>query len=169
MSASKKQSNDGPSPNLNPRPRPTLSQVIKTCQGNPEIAAALAEIYRQADEQIAELDPSCPGCGTCCQFEKMGHLLYVSGIELAYLLETAPPLPAQAEIKLCPYQVSSSCKNRDGRPLGCRSYFCDKGLELPLQKIHEHFHWQVRNLHQKFQIDYYYCELTSSIHSLGSI
>ena len=160
MSVSDKQPNDGLGL------KPAISNALGACQTRPEITNALAKIYRQADEQIAELDPSCPGCGICCHFEKIGHLLYVSGIELAYMLKNAPPLPAQAAIKRCPYQVGPSCKNRTGRPLGCRSYFCNKELEQQLQNIHEKFHGQVRQLHLKFGIDYYYGELTSSIHGL---
>ncbi len=160
MTASDKQPNDGPGP------RASLSDTVHHCQGRPEITNALAEIYRQVDGQIAQLKPSCLGGGTCCKFDHAGHLLYLSGIELANLLKIAPPLPGQAEIKRCPYQVGPKCTNRQGRPLGCRTYFCDKLLEQPLRKIHEQFHRQVRSLHLKFGIDYYYCELTSSIHGL---
>ncbi len=160
MNALDRQSNDGPDGSSGPA---ELSEIVRTCQGTPEFAESLAELYRQADRQIAQLNPSCNGGGECCKFDQAGHLLYLSGIELAYLLEIEPPLPAQAKIKLCPYQIGPKCTARQRRPLGCRTFFCEKALDEPLRAIHEQFHEKLRNMHIQWGIDYFYSELTSSI------
>ena len=156
MSAAEKPSNDPTGP-------AGLADVIMACSRAPDALAELAQIYRTADAEVAELTPACRGCGECCNFPRAGHRLYVTGIELAYLLSSEPPQPDQANEGLCPYQRGTRCTTRDTRPLGCRMYFCDQDLPAPLQAIHERHHRQIRRLHERFGIDYLYCELTSSI------
>ena len=142
---------------------PGLVSVVRTCQRRPALLAELEQVYDQADKQIAKLAPSCRACGECCKFPQAGHRLYLTGMELAYLTIQEPASAEQAEIGLCPYQRGQQCTARKRRSLGCRTYFCDKHLSASLQSVHELGHEQVRDLHDKWGIDYLYAELTSSL------
>lgn len=50
------------------------------------IAAALEAIYAAAAAAIAARAPACWASGRCCNFDKAGHKLYVTGLETAYCL-----------------------------------------------------------------------------------
>ena len=49
-----------------------------------EVRTDLEVIYTSAAESIAARAPACWASGRCCNFEKSGHLLYVTGLETAY-------------------------------------------------------------------------------------
>ncbi len=109
----------GPPPALRPIP--------------PALVSAVAETYAHVDAALAPLANSCRACGTCCRFERGGPVLFASALELAYLFERAGappgdrrPQPAVPDAPwTCPYQDADRCRARDGRALGCRTYFCD--------------------------------------------
>ncbi|MDP6368526.1 MAG: YkgJ family cysteine cluster protein [Planctomycetota bacterium] len=107
---------------------------------------ALAQLYLDLDRQVAEHAPSCEMRGLCCRFEEVGHELFATGLEADYALNLHPtPGPPEAPGR-CPYHVAGRCTARGGRPLGCRTYFCDGATEAALATVHEDFLARIRAL-----------------------
>jgi Fe-S-cluster containining protein len=127
-----------------------------------DVAAALQDIYGRLAARIAERAPTCALSGRCCNFEAYGHRLYVTGVELAWVVERA----AAAQIKfeapapsgLCPFQVGKLCRAHAMRPLGCRVFFCQEGTQAWQQELHEGFLGELRALHDRFDLPYRYME-----------
>lgn len=122
----------------------------------------LAELYRELDAAIAQKGWSCRGCGDCCHFDAVDHILYASEMERRHLVATASPSPnpdgdAERISKglRCPYQENSRCLARDGRPLGCRLHFC----EVPnddVEAFYEQWHQRLKSLHEEAGIPWNY-------------
>jgi Fe-S-cluster containining protein len=109
--------------------------------------AALRLLYAEVEREIAARNPRCDLRGVCCDFEKTDHVLYATRLETDYAVAQAQALgpalaPAAAEApsarKLCPFWKAGRCTHREGRPLGCRIYFCDPGYDGP--PLYERFH-----------------------------
>lgn len=48
------------------------------------IRAELEAVYQRVADETRERRPLCVASGRCCNFEKFGHRLYVTGLEAAY-------------------------------------------------------------------------------------
>lgn len=59
-----------------------------------DVRAALLAIYDDCSAEIARRGPTCWTSGKCCNFRDYGHLLYVTGLETAYLVEGLSSAPA---------------------------------------------------------------------------
>ena len=86
-------------------------------------------LYAEADTAIAALGPVCALSGRCCRFHEADHTLFLSALEVDLLLADAPPPVRPLDSgATCPWQdAAGRCHARQGRPLGCRVYFCDPG------------------------------------------
>lgn len=145
----------------------------------PGVRAELEDVFGEAASAIRERGPSCWASGRCCNFEKTGHLLYVTGIEAAYTIArlrekaspSSPPMPTFGEPALrllvledakrrggCPFQVENLCGVHAIKPLGCRVYFCDRSAQQWQQELSERLIDRVRGLHERFGIAYRYGE-----------
>jgi hypothetical protein len=122
----------------------------------PQVAAELADLYARVDAEIAAANPRCELSGRCCDFPRSGQRLYATGPETAYALAaaggTAPPAPSG----LCPWWVDGRCSNRAGRPLGCRTYFCDPDWADAMPHVYERYHAELRALHERHDLTYRY-------------
>ncbi len=145
----------------------------------------LRQLYAQLDLDIAAQKPVCQTSGRCCQFEIWGHRLYISTLELAYFLhwtirmpgtpDETPghhgtidfPLPLYKEngdfAPGCPWQINTLCTAREGRPLGCRIYFCDTTTSDWQTERYEYYHHKICDLHRHFEIPYRYMEWRSAL------
>jgi hypothetical protein len=90
---------------------------------------AMAAVYAQVDADLAPIAGACRACGQCCRFTPGGIVLFATALEMAYLVGEAS-LKASSEgdaAWACPYQYQDGtfCTARQGRLLGCRTYFCD--------------------------------------------
>jgi hypothetical protein len=108
----------------------------------------------------------CRACGKCCKFDLTGDRLYVSTGELALLCKVPPPKPGLVRVLRCPYQVGRRCTARDRRPLGCRTFLCQKSSAPPRQEIYETHHRAIRRLHRRCNLPYRYVELTAALAEL---
>jgi len=115
----------------------------------------LEEIYRRVDARIAQTGVECWLKSKCCDFEKNEHRLYATSAEIAYTRERHPD-PFAADSVLCPFWKDGLCMERDRRPLGCRTYFCDEKYRDALEAIHEEFHQEIQDLAQRHRIPYRY-------------
>jgi len=142
-----------------PRPDGPLHALLRRCRADEALLRGLRQVYRLADRAAADGDEVCLGGGACCKFDLADHRLYVSTAELALLTAEAPPDPSRARRRRCPYQKGPICTARARRPLGCRTFFCSPRRKLPLQRIAERLHRQVRMLHERHCIPYSYADL----------
>lgn len=139
----------------------------------PAVDAAIVTLYADLDARITERSPTCWTSGRCCNFDAYGHRLYVTALEIAWVLErvgptTQPPkaqmlpvLPSTsggAGSGACVYQVEKLCSIHKVRPLGCRVFFCQKGTQEWQHELYESFLSRLRELHDSHAVAYRYLE-----------
>ena len=148
-------------------PRPDeLAEAVRQCRRDGRFLAGLRKIYRHLDAIAAREDLICRECGTCCKFDQVQHRLYVSTGELAFLAQAPGPRGGATEGS-CPYQVGSQCTARDHRTLGCRAYFCEAPAARH-EQLYERFHNEVRRLHDRHSLPYWYVELPRGLNLLAA-
>ena len=110
---------------------------------------AVQALYDELDATIASHRPLCTQRGTCCRFEDAGHELFATALESDYAAHCHPAAPAPEAPGRCPYHVAGACTAREGRPIGCRTYFCDPRTESALQEVHEDFLARLRRIERE--------------------
>jgi Fe-S-cluster containining protein len=140
----------------------TLWRTWHAAVKRPDVVAALEQVRAEVESRIHARAPICELSGRCCNFDAYGHRLYVTGLEIAWLLAHAPqPELWQARLTpegACPFQIQRRCTVHLIRPLACRSFFCQKGTEDWQRQLHEHFLASLRELHDRFALPYRYME-----------
>ncbi len=116
----------------------------------PEALDLMRQLYQRLDRELENFNVSCRRCGRCCDFPTSGLQLYLSPLEAALFFEQ--PTPEISSSKTCPYFINSSCTNRFGRSIGCRTYFCDNAVRDPLQDLHEKYLALAGQLCERFGI-----------------
>ncbi|MFT7667341.1 MAG: Fe-S-cluster containining protein [Planctomycetota bacterium] len=106
----------------------------------------LKSLYAELDAEISSHSPRCEMSGLCCRFEEAGHQLYATSLETDFAAHAHPQAPAPEAEGRCPYHVRGMCTAREGRPLGCRTYFCDERTEDALQEVHESYLGRIREI-----------------------
>ncbi len=108
----------------------------------------LGRIYKDLDEELAKLAPSCRACGDCCHFEEYGHKLYVSDMEADYMLNNnnaeLPNTPINNGV--CPYLADNKCTIREYRSLGCRIFYCQEDWEATSSDLYERYLRRIKDL-----------------------
>jgi Fe-S-cluster containining protein len=133
-----------------------------------EVAHALEAVYAMVADQIEARGPACWASGRCCNFERTGHRLYVTGLEAAYTVTRMPgmnlaPLTAAAIDGAlsrgdCPLLAQNLCTAHTIKPLGCRVYFCDRSAQTWQQDLSERAGVMIRAIHNRHGIEYRYAE-----------
>ena len=106
----------------------------------------LRELFAEVDACVNDAQPVCTMRGVCCRFEEAGHELYSTALEADYAADCHPDAPPPEAPGRCPYHQNGLCTAREGRPLGCRTYFCDEHTETVLQDAHERFLRRIREI-----------------------
>ncbi|MEZ5974775.1 MAG: YkgJ family cysteine cluster protein [Planctomycetota bacterium] len=115
--------------------------------------AALRALYEQLQTELDALAPRCSMSGLCCRFEEAGHELFAGLLETDLALELHPtPGEPQAPGR-CPYHVGGICTAREGRPLACRTDFCDAAKTEALEDLHERYLTRLRAIEAQFGYD----------------
>ncbi len=132
---------------------------------DPAVGAELEGLFEYVAAQVESRGPSCWASGRCCNFEKTGHLLYVTGLEAAYTVSRADSMtgPVSPTHPTCPFQVANLCGVHAVRPLGCRVYFCDRSAQDWQRELSERAIAQVRAIHDRHGIEYRYGEWRSML------
>ena len=75
---------------INPGP------ALTTPRDSSEPDTELRALYEQLDSEVARLGPICELSGRCCRFQEIGHTLFVSSLEVQFLLDHAPDPDARS-------------------------------------------------------------------------
>lgn len=132
-----------------------------------DVAHALEAIYVMISDAIEARRPVCDASGRCCNFKQHGHLLYVTGLEAAYLVarraerHTISDVESAIERGDCPFLIGKMCDAHAIKPSGCRIYFCDPTAQEWQHDLYERSAKMLRELHDRFGIEYRYGEWRS--------
>jgi Fe-S-cluster containining protein len=110
-------------------------------RGGIPFAEARAELFSLYAEVDRALDGwTCPASSDCCHFGTAGREPYPTAVELAELeramkaanVQLRPrgkrALPIAREQQVCPaLGEDGRCRVYASRPLGCRTFFCERG------------------------------------------
>ena len=163
---------------------------IQQASTNPALLAELDAFFGELDRRIAEHQPVCRNRGACCKFGAFGHKLYVTTLELAYFrarhpdrLQEQDPRPKRDDQRaaglslrglttsenpttanqVCPFQQEGMCTTREGRPLGCRVFFCESADEGWQSELTEWALARLRRMHEQFDVAYSYTEWLAAL------
>ena len=135
---------------------------------DPQISGELELVYEHISRAVDTRKPVCNTSGRCCNFEKWGHRLYVTGLEAAYLFTrlhelrdeplTAADIDAARAAGGCPFQKALLCSVHAIRPLGCRTYYCDETAQEWQHDLTERMLAEIRALHDRHGVPYRYGE-----------
>ena len=117
--------------------------------------AALGQLYRDLEKEVARVQPRCELSGRCCDFKTSNLTLFATDLEIRWL-EARTAAGEQPDPELCPHYVNKLCEARDGRPLGCRVYFCDTSTQVEMEQLSERFHQRLKQIHDECEVDYSY-------------
>lgn len=119
--------------------------------------AAFRELKAIYSDLEGEHRPVCVRTGRCCRFGEFGHQLWMTRLEVEYLLERAG-LPEGGDEGVCPFLKGGECAVRDRRMLGCRIYFCDASYTSVMTQLYEKYHRRIREAHRRHGVPYAYSE-----------
>lgn len=111
--------------------------------------AELEALYAEVEGWVEYGGAVCIGRGTCCRFEEAGHELYATPLEADYCADRHPVAPEPEAPGRCPYHRAGRCTAREGRPLGCRTYFCDPTYSDAHEAGHERFLNAIRDIERR--------------------
>jgi len=145
-----------------------LIAAVVAAKGKPLVLAAVAEIYAAIQGEIDARKPVCAISGKCCRFEEYGHRLYVTTIELAAFTAQLQAEPVENwNGRGCPFQAGKLCGVHAIRPMGCRLFFCDPASTDWQQTRYERFHAELKHLHARLDVPYFYLEWRAALAMLG--
>jgi Fe-S-cluster containining protein len=122
--------------------------------------AALREIYADLDRALPTYRFTCSASGRCCDFDAHGHRLYATTIEAEHFFRNSPPERANENPRHCPaWGPDRLCRAREGRMLGCRTYFCGPYPNGTPEEVTERFFPRIKALHDRFRIPYLYRDI----------
>ena len=150
---------------------PTLWRQWHAAAALPVVDRAIRDLYRRLDVEVASHHPVCRQSGRCCHFDSYGHLMYVTGLEVAWLLRQPagrPPIqkPQRAQLPQldsCPFQIDGLCSVHALRPTGCRVFFCDPTARQWESAVYDGYLHDLRALHDRHHLDYRYIEWRSAL------
>ena len=137
----------------------------------PDVRDAVLRIYNDFQQQINARQPLCSASGRCCNFDRYGHRLYVTTIELATFLhqlnESGMTIPDATDPATCPLQLNKLCSVHPIRPFGCRIFFCDPTATQWQNDQYEQFHARLKRLHDTLNVPYFYVEWREALRALS--
>jgi len=128
----------------------------------------LAALYERVDREVEASGVACWLRGACCDFERNDHVLYATSLEIAWVRERhcAQDHPFAADSALCPFWQGGVCVERERRPLGCRTFFCDERFRVRLEALHESYHRELGALAERWEEPYRYEPFVRALRAL---
>jgi len=130
--------------------------------------AAMGALFAEVDALVTSRGPRCELSGRCCDFPRSGHQLWASELEVDFAVDARGGEVPAAPSGQCAWYVDGTCRNREGRPLGCRLYFCDPSWTPEMPEHYERFHAALKDLHERTGRPYAYRPFTQAIAALRS-
>lgn len=140
---------------------------------HPDVDAALRTIHLKIADSTRDARPLCIASGRCCHFDAFGHRLYVTGLEVAWVLAQLDRQPSAEEVDqavaagCCPFLRDGLCSIHAVRPFACRTFFCDPRAQSWQQALHEACHAEIRALHDRLDAPYRYGEWREMLRPRG--
>ena len=125
---------------------------------------AVEKLYIWIDRQVAETG-DCKACGNCCDFEKFGHRLYVTSVELAYFKKMMKEDIRKMDTAVCPYRVDGKCTVYPYRFAGCRIFACGRDADTE-SKLSEESLQKLKQIGKDHEIPYRYTDLKTVLNSV---
>jgi len=125
----------------------------------------VAGVYQWLDEQINGNDSrreKCSACGTCCNFAKFDHRLYITSPELIFFKEKLGSKPERMDGDACPYNENGKCTVYENRFAGCRIFFCRADADFQNQ-LSESAVRKFKRMCLVFDIPYRYVDLKQAL------
>lgn len=159
----------------------TLRAAIALARAHPLLLSAVRSLYADVQHEIDLRKPRCDASGRCCNFEKFGHRLFVTTLELAAFLDELAAHPESStdpspirhlalDIRhspTCPFQLDRLCSVHTIRPFGCRIFFCDPTATDWQHDQYETFHLRLRQLHTDLNVPYLYVEWREGLRAVA--
>ncbi|MBN1341390.1 MAG: YkgJ family cysteine cluster protein [Phycisphaerae bacterium] len=144
-------------------------ETILYASRTPHIIEAVGDLLSRAEHDIAKHGILCQQCGRCCRFGEYGHRMFVTPLELAYLLAKVENVTSQAGTftQNCIFQGGSSCTIYPHRLLCCRIFLCKLDGKGVVFSPGEKWHRALVELHETLCIPYYYVEWPDAINRLA--
>jgi len=121
---------------------------------------ALRALYARVEADLAARPGLvCGRSGRCCRFKEAGHELFLTRVEFEELQARGGKRKGGTD--RCPWLEDGRCRNREGRALACRTYFCSD--EALASEVTERWHREVRRLHDRFGEEYDYRSLADHL------
>ena len=137
-----------------------------------QISEEVEQVYRWLAAQLGEhTDQSqgCLCCGSCCDFDKFGHRLFVTTPEMVYFLSHIKP---DNRLKMangvCPYLVFGECSVHKYRFAGCRIFFCKADNDLQSQ-LSEDSLGRLKDICRRYSIPYRYQDLAAALRDIADL
>jgi Fe-S-cluster containining protein len=159
---------------LSAEQRQDLARAVEAAHAVEGLPAAVGDIYRRVQAAVDERRPACSISGRCCRFEEFGHRLFVTTAELAVFARQVavadrPAAASSWDGSGCPFQFGGLCGVHIIRPFGCRIYFCDPTSTAWQQGQYEQSHAELRALHERLGIPYFYVEWREGLRAAGLV
>jgi len=120
-----------------------------------DVIDAMRDFYEAADKVIVARGALCTNRGDCCRFGEFGHRLYVTTLEVVYFIARhTSRLPVTEDA--CPHAIDGTCHAREGRPLGCRVFYCDPKAQDWQGPLTEKMLSRLREMHTRLNVPYVY-------------
>jgi Fe-S-cluster containining protein len=147
-----------------------FAAAVKHATGSPMLSL-IEGIYVDFEAERSVRKPLCSQSGECCRFERHGHRLFVTVMEMARFVQGVAPRLANAgdfwDGTGCPFQVGGLCDVHPSRPFGCRAYFCDPSSTEWQNDQYERLHREIRELHDLAGVPYLYVEWREALDAVG--
>ena len=115
----------------------------------------LERLYRWLQPRSEAGSAACRACGRCCRFSEMDHILYATALEVAFFMSHHGMRPVP-RTDVCPWQEGNHCTAREGRPLGCRVYFCAGMTPADEEALSTESHAELRAIHDRHALPWHY-------------
>ena len=131
-----------------------------------KLTDAMSVIYAELHREIERTGLDCEVCGKCCHFDTIGHTLFASTPEIAYLLVHAEAPPGPTE-NVCPFLCDGKCAVREHRLLGCRVFFCSAAGSDSLQDLYNRYHRRLAALSDELGLEWRYLPFLQHLRAGG--
>lgn len=124
--------------------------------------AELESLYTELDGELRRYTFQCRASGDCCDFDAWGHRLYATTLEAEHFFRHSPEKRANENPGHCPaWGKDRLCSAREGRMLGCRTFFCITGTRGDPHEVHERYYRRVKEIHDRHGIPFRYADITA--------